>query len=154
MKNNDSQTPINPLMHNIGFLLSWVAEASQQHYEAALKTLNLTPHHVGVLELVQLQQPVVQSRISEQLNIFKPVMVTLINELENKGYVQRQPHPSDKRAVQIHMLKKGNQCLLKIRQTSQQASQQFFVGLSATEQKTFHEMLLKIANTNQSKTSI
>lgn len=139
IKYNDSHAPPTALKHNTGFLLSCVVAVSAQHYETTLKAVNFNPHHVGVLELVQ-------ARISEQLGIFKPIIVKFINELEAKEFVQRRPHPTDKRAVEIHLLPKGADCLKQIRSVSQQATKQFFGALSKTERQQFHNMLTKIAN--------
>ncbi len=47
--------------------------------------------------------PQVQARLSEQLEVFQPVMVTLVNELEAAGLVRRAPHPDDRRAVDVHL---------------------------------------------------
>ena len=135
----------NPLYQNTGFLLSWVAAQAAKTYENAMANLGFHPHHIGVLELVAAQQPIVQSRIAEQLDIFKPVIVTLINELEAKGLVQRQPHPTDKRAVQIHLLPKGKHTLADIRQASDNILTQFLSPLSEAEQQQFHTSLTKLS---------
>ncbi|MDP4511385.1 MarR family transcriptional regulator [Nonomuraea sp. G32] len=60
--------------------------------------------------LTQLQNgPLVQARLSERLSVFKPVVVTLVNELEAMGLAERRPHPRDRRAVQVHLLPAGVQ---------------------------------------------
>lgn len=139
----------NPPAHltqNTGFLLSWVATQAAKTYDDALKKLGFTAHHVGVLELVAAQQPIVQSRIGEQLIIFKPIIVTLVNELEAKNLVERRPHPTDKRALEIHLLPKGQQTITKIRKTSTDTLAKFLSPLSKTQQQDFHKFLEKLAN--------
>lgn len=137
------------LANNTGFLLSWVATNAAKTYEAALIKLGFTAHHVGVLEIVSRQQPIVQSRIGEQLDIFKPIVVTLVNELEAKRLLERRPHPTDKRAVQLHLLPKGKQALADIHHISQQTLAEFLSPLSAEEQQSFQNHLKKLANSNQ-----
>lgn len=162
MKNNEMQFAAPPpasakgslppqLAQQTGFLLSWVAQASNAHYARTLEPFGFHPHHVGVLELVQAQQPVVQSRISEQLDIFKPVMVSLINDLENMELVQRRPHPTDGRAVEIHMLPKGTARLQQIREASAQASDAFFADLSAKQRALFHDLLAILAKSEKTE---
>lgn len=141
--------PTNNLSKNTGFLLSWVAAQATNHYETTLQQLGFSAHHVGVLELVNAQQPIIQSRIAEQLDIFKPIIVTLVNELEAKGLVKRRPHPQDKRALEIHLLPKGAKTLDQIRQASTASLAQFLAPLSTAEQQSFHQSLEKLANDNQ-----
>ena len=135
----------NPLNQNTGFLLASIAAQAAKTYQTAMAELGFHPHHIGVLELVAAQQPIVQSRIAEQLNIFKPVIVTLVNELEAKGLLKRHPHPTDKRAFEIHLLPKGAKTLAKIRQTSATTLAQFLSPLSKTEQQQFHASLSKLS---------
>lgn len=137
------------LANNTGFLLSWVAANAAKTYEVALTKLGFTAHHVGVLEIVSRQQPIVQSRIGEQLDIFKPIIVTLVNELEAKNLLERRPHPTDKRAVQLHLLPKGKQALADIHHISQQTLAEFLSPLSPEEQQSFQNHLKKLANSGQ-----
>lgn len=140
-----SHGPPDELAVHTGFLLSWVAQAATNAYEQALQKFDLSAHHVGVLELLAAQQPVVQSRIGEQLDIFKPVMVRLINELEARGLVKRYPHPTDKRALEIHLLAKGEAMLAQIRLASTKADNAFFAALSLQERMQFDACLAKLS---------
>lgn len=141
--------PPQHLAQNTGFLLSWVAASAATSYENALAGLGFCAHHVGILEIVSRQQPIVQSRIGEQLNIFKPIIVTLVNELEAKSLVERRPHPTDKRAVQLHLLPKGNQALAEIHHISQQTLAEFLSPLSLDEQQIFQNHLQKLSTSGQ-----
>ncbi|PCI86419.1 MAG: hypothetical protein COB24_09645 [Hyphomicrobiales bacterium] len=136
---------LNPLYQNTGFLLSMVAAQATKIYEDAVAEMGLNPLHIGLLEIVAAQQPIVQSRIAEQLAIFKPVIVTLVNELEAKSLVQRQPHPTDKRAFEIHLQPKGAQILAKIHQASATIMAEFLSTLNDSEQKQFHASLIKLS---------
>ena len=127
-----------------GFLLSWVAATSGEYYAGALAEVGLTAHQLGVLELLRAG-PQVQARLSEQLGVFKPVMVTLVNDLEAMGLAERRPHPSDRRAVLVHLLPAGLDRLQAAAEVSARASDRFFGRLTLAERQTLHVLLAKLA---------
>ncbi|MFB4281793.1 MULTISPECIES: MarR family winged helix-turn-helix transcriptional regulator [unclassified Nonomuraea] len=151
MKNNDiasevdeTEGPPSELARSTGFLLSWVAARAGEQYEEALSEMGLKALHLGVL--TQLQSgPLVQSRLSERLSVFKPVMVTLVNELEAMGLAERRPHPRDRRAVEVHLLPAGVRKIRHAEQVSERISGEFFGPLTPQERQTLHALLAKLA---------
>lgn len=128
-----------------GFLLAWVAAAGGGFYTRALADIGLKPQHVGVLVLLR-DGPSVQARLSERLGVFKPAMVALVNQLEAQDLVRRHPHPRDRRAVEVRITAAGAERLGQAEIVSGAASKQFFAALTAEEQQTFHELLVKLAH--------
>jgi DNA-binding MarR family transcriptional regulator len=105
----------------------------------------LKAQHLGVLVLLE-DGPLMQARLSERLQVFKPVMVTLVNELEAMGLVERRPHPRDKRAVEVHLLPAGVRRIREAERVSERASEEFFSTLTPHERQTFHDLLAKLAS--------
>ncbi|MEV5720528.1 MarR family transcriptional regulator [Amycolatopsis mediterranei] len=128
-----------------GFLLAWVAASGAEHYGRALTSLNLKAHHLGVLILLQ-DGPMVQSRLSEHLGVFKPVMVSLINDLEALALVRRMPHPTDRRAVEVHLLPAGRSRIRTAEKVSRSATDEFFAPLTPAERRVFHDLLAKLVD--------
>jgi DNA-binding MarR family transcriptional regulator len=128
-----------------GFLLAWVAASGGEHYARALASADLKANHLGVLVLLQ-DGPLVQSRLSERLGVFKPVMVSLVNDLEAMGLVRRLPHPTDRRAVEVHLLPAGEHRIKVAEEVSRRASDEFFAPLTVAQRRTFHELLAKLAD--------
>jgi MarR family transcriptional regulator, lower aerobic nicotinate degradation pathway regulator len=146
MDDNESggDGPPERLRHSTGFLLAWVAADSRERYARALASIELNAHHVGVLSLIQ-DNPMPQSRLSERLNIFKPVMVTVLRDLEEQGLVRRQPHPTDGRALVVHLLPAGRRRLKVVEEVNRRATDEFFAPLTPPERRTFHDLLTKLA---------
>ncbi|MEV0162610.1 MarR family winged helix-turn-helix transcriptional regulator [Nonomuraea fuscirosea] len=139
-----SEGPPEELARSTGFLLSWVAARAGEQYEEVLAETGLKPLHLGVL--TQLQNgPLVQSRLSERLSVFKPVMVTLVNELEAMGLAERRPHPRDRRAVEVHLLPAGVRKIRDAEQVSERISGEFFGPLTPEERQSLHALLAKLA---------
>ena len=127
-----------------GFLLSWVAGDAKIRFEAALAEAGMTAHQLGVLTALR-GGPQMQARLSEQLEVFKPVMVTLINELESAGWAERRPHPTDRRAVEVHLLPAGRTMLERADTIMQSTSDEMFSALTPDEQSQLHSILLRLA---------
>lgn len=142
------------LGHWTGFVLHWVAELGSQLYARAMAPLNLRPLQVGILQLLAGEGAMVQARIGEKLRVDKATMVTLLNDLEAQGLIERRPHARDRRAYEIHLLEAGKQRLQAAEKLSIEAAQQFFSTLSHQEQQTLNELLRRIATSNVSRKAI
>ena len=140
------RSPLPPsLTDSTGFLLGWVASHASERFAAALAEVGLTPHQLGVLTVLT-DGPQKQARISEQLKVFQPVMVTLVNELESAGLVRREPHPDDRRALQIHLEPAGAERLAAAQRALDAATEDIFGALSAEDRAHLHRTLLEMVH--------
>lgn len=142
------------LGHWTGFVLHWVTELGSQFYARAMAPLNLRPLQVGILQLLAGEGAMVQARLGEKLRVDKATMVTLLNDLEVQGLIERRPHASDRRAYEIHLLEAGKQRLQTAEELSIEAAQQFFSTLTHQEQQTLNELLRRVATSNVSRKAI
>lgn len=126
-----------------GWLLSWVAADATARFEAALEAVGLTAHQLGVLSVLRAG-PEKQARLSERLAVFKPVMVTLVNELEGLGYASRRPHPTDGRAVEVHLTDAGLAKLAQADDAIAAAEDAMFAPLDDLERRELHETLVRL----------
>ncbi|WP_308307699.1 MarR family transcriptional regulator [Streptomyces sp. ISL-10] len=106
--------------------------------------VGLKPQHLGVLTQIQ-HGPMIQARLSDRLRVFKPVMVTLVNELEAMALAERRPHAIDRRAIEVHILPAGLAKVREVERLSEQASAEFFDPLTPQEQQILHGLLTKLA---------
>jgi len=59
--------------------------------------------------------------LGEHLGITKQASVQLVDELEKRGYVERRPHPTDRRSRSIFLTQRGWQCIEHVVALSRQA---------------------------------
>jgi DNA-binding MarR family transcriptional regulator len=154
MINNDSEISPRPtapaqLARSIGFLLAWNAATSERQYADALKRIGLTPVKVGVLEILR-HGALKQAQLSQRLNVFQPVMVPTINDLESAGFVERRPHPTDRRAVAVHILPAGTTRLELAERIGKEATDAFFSPISSAERTILHGLLARLARVTES----
>lgn len=130
----------------LGFRLAWVAARSGEYYARALAATGLDAHQLGVLSILAAEGALTQARLSERIQVFKPVMVTIINALEAHQLVERRPHPTDRRAFLIHLLPAGEQRLRDAERVSAHANAEFFAPLSAREREQLEALLAKLTH--------
>jgi DNA-binding MarR family transcriptional regulator len=141
------RSPLPPsLTDSTGFLLSWVSAHATEHFTGALAAVGLTAHQLGVLTLLT-DGPQKQARLSEQLEVFQPVMVTLINELETAGFVRRAPNPDDRRAIDVHLEPRGAERLAQAGLALEAATEAIFGKLPRADRDTLHRILLSMVQT-------
>jgi DNA-binding MarR family transcriptional regulator len=132
-------------MENMGAALSWIAGMIPQVYAAALQPLGIDGRHLAVLLTLQRTGPQVQAHLSQISRIDKATMVSLLNELAEGGSIERRPHPSDRRAYEVHLTPQGAALIQQAKAATQQATDDLLAALSPAERQHLHEMLVRIA---------
>ncbi|WP_025158988.1 MarR family winged helix-turn-helix transcriptional regulator [Leifsonia aquatica] len=85
------------------FLLSQLGLQSAQRFTAALAPLGITPNRFGVLVHLAHQEGRTQQELATALGLHRNSMVGMIDDLEERGLVERRRHPEDRRAYAIHL---------------------------------------------------
>ncbi|WP_372662463.1 MarR family winged helix-turn-helix transcriptional regulator [Cohnella sp.] len=68
----------------------------------------INPEHFMILELLYSKGPHPVQKISETLSIPSGSITYVVDKLEKKGFVERQPSPTDRRASNVVLTDKGN----------------------------------------------
>jgi len=104
----------------------------------------LRPVEFSVLSLI-LHNPGITSRdLCCHLNILPPNLVGMVTGLEKRTLVERVPHPSDGRALGLHLTHEGIELTQKAELTATQLEQDTSERLTATERKTLIRLLQKV----------
>jgi DNA-binding MarR family transcriptional regulator len=109
-----------------------------------MQVYELRPVDFSVLSVIAHNPGVTSRQLCAALVILPPNFVNMLASLEKRALVERQPHPSDKRAVALQLTVKGSQLMRKAEQTAQQLEGEAAARLSATERKTLIRLLQKI----------
>jgi len=91
----------------VPFLLYRAAELSHSLANDMLARIQLTARQAGILTLVTEREPMTQKALGAMLRIDRTTMVSLIDDLESKGYVVRRRHPRDRRAFLVQPTPSG-----------------------------------------------
>lgn len=92
---------------SLGFLLSRVGAWSAMRFSARLEPLGLEPKHAAVMRIVGTSGGISQQELAERLGIPPSRMVGLIDDLEERGVLERRRNPHDRRAYEIVLTPAG-----------------------------------------------
>jgi DNA-binding MarR family transcriptional regulator len=110
-----------------------------------LAPLGIQPRHFGMLSLLIEQNGRSQHQLAEPLNVHRNVMVGLVDELEERGLVERRRHPVDRRAHAVHLLPAGRELHAEAEALVTEFEAKLLGGLSAQEAATFVELQKRIS---------
>ena len=109
-----------------------------------MQPYDLRPVDFSVLSVIAHNPGVTSRQLCSSLGILPPNFVALLANLEKRGLVQRNAHPSDKRAVSLLLSATGRALMEKAERTATLLEQDASQQLSATELKTLNRLLQKI----------
>ncbi len=98
----------------------------------------------SVLSLVAHNPGITSRQLCATLDVLPPNMVGLIAALERRGLIERRPHPSDGRAMGVHLTPEGAELTEQAEATAAQLEQDATARLTATERKTLIRLLQKV----------
>jgi DNA-binding MarR family transcriptional regulator len=133
------------LTKHTGFLLSRMGMVASRRFAQTLEELDLNPRMWGALNVLDAEGAITQHALGKCTGIDPSSMVSTIDELEKHGLVERQAHPTDRRAHALHITAKGNETLASGRQLARRAQEDLLAPLSADERRELHELLLRLA---------
>ncbi|MBV9816888.1 MAG: MarR family transcriptional regulator [Solirubrobacterales bacterium] len=132
------------LARHTGYLLNRAGAGAQREFGAALQTIGLTLRAWGAMNVIDADGPLTQHALGRALGVDPSTMVATIDELEVAGYVQRRPHPTDRRAHALHVTGAGRDLLGRGRALARTAQRELLAPLSPSEREQLHEMLRRI----------
>jgi DNA-binding MarR family transcriptional regulator len=136
-----------------GYLLARLGQASAARFHAALAPEDLHPRLFGVMNILAAHPGITQQRLAESTAIDTSSMVAVIDELEAKGFAERRPHPSDRRARAVYLTPAATATLERLRKRASELQSELFSALSERERETLHRLLRKLASGQASESS-
>ena len=105
---------------------------------------DLRPVDFSVLSLITHNPGITSRQLCSALGILPPNLVGMINALEKRELIHRQPHPRDGRAMGLHLTASGQKLMRDAEKTAAQLESDVAARLSASEGKTLIRLLKKI----------
>jgi DNA-binding MarR family transcriptional regulator len=133
------------LVRNTGYLISRLGFYASKRFAERLAALGLTPRMWGAMNVLDHEGSVSQQQLGRAIGMDPSSMVSTIDELEAKGWVQRRPHPTDRRAHALHITDAGRETLTLGRRLAGGAQNELLAPLDEAERAQLHDMLLRLA---------
>ena len=142
----DVWTPLpESLAQWVPLTLHWIHDQGKTSYLRTLAPLELRPLQVSILLLLSGEGPRVQARLAERLRIDKALLVGLLNDLEERGLVERCPNVRDGRSFVIQITDAGQEKLQEAQQVTEAFTRRVFSALVPEEQAQLGDLLRRVA---------
>jgi DNA-binding MarR family transcriptional regulator len=130
---------------NVAFLLSQLGHRSASVFAELIASIDLTPPHAGILRVIAADPGRSQQALSGQLGLLPSRVVAYVDELEDRGYVERRRNPDDRRLHALYLTTSGKKLLTKIGELGRQHDLLMTAGLDSAQRDTLRQLLRIIA---------
>ncbi len=111
----------------------------------ALEPLELAPWGAGILRLLSRMPGISQQELAARLETHASRLVGMIDSLEKRGLVAREPNPEDRRIYRLRLTERGEQMLAEIGEVAQAHNREVCAGLDDDEIRQLGVLLEKLA---------
>ncbi|MDZ4100100.1 MAG: MarR family transcriptional regulator [Hydrogenophaga sp.] len=105
---------------------------------------DLRPVDFSVLTVIAHNPGVTSRQICAALDILPPNLVGMVKALHKRGLIERQPHPTDRRAQGLHLTQAGQHLHTQAQQTATDLEQEATHALTPAELQTLSGLLRKV----------
>ncbi len=128
----------------IGFTMRFAQAAVWTDLVKAFQPFDVRPVHYSMLLILSAAPGSRQQEIGEALSIQRPNLVALIDELEERGILRRQPHPEDRRSHALYLTDDGVVLLGKLKRVHQAHERRINGLFTAEERQALLEALARL----------
>jgi MarR family transcriptional regulator, transcriptional regulator for hemolysin len=133
------------LERSFGYLVHDVARLFARRFsQRALLFVGLTRSQCRILSYLARHEGINQAGLAELLEIKPMTLVRQIDRLEQEGWVERRPHPTDRRARRLMLTDKARPLLARILELSSEVRREAFARLSDEEGRHLVELLRRV----------
>lgn len=129
----------------IAFLLTQLGHDSATQFAERMATIDLSPPHAGILRSIAAEPGRSQQALSRQLGVLPSRVVAYVDELEERGYVERRRNPDDRRLHALYLTASGKRLMRKISTLASQHEGNITEGLDDRQRGTLRELLGTLA---------
>ena len=131
------------------FLLKRLGYAAKEQAMGAYEETGLHPYHHAILIVLGEGSPETQGSIADTLGYDRGQLVGLLDELEERGLVERRRDPRDRRRHLVRLTPDGKRTLSRMRMIARRSEEEFLDPLSEKERATLHALLFRLAKKHE-----
>lgn len=146
---DDAETPALPAdkaPQNLAFLLSQVGIHASARFAARLAEVDLQPPLFRVLNLVDAAEGRSQQEIAKAVQAPPSRMVGFVDELEQRGLVERRADPRDRRVRALYLTPAGREILARGREVARRHEEELTAGFSPEQRQQLVALLTKVVD--------
>jgi DNA-binding MarR family transcriptional regulator len=130
----------------LAFLLSQVGIHAARRFSERMAEIDLQPPLFRILNLVDAAEGRSQQAIGEAIQVPASRMVALVDELEQRGLVERRPDPTDRRVRALYLTPEGREKLVRGRKIAKEHERELTKGMAAADREMLTGLLQQIVD--------
>lgn len=129
----------------LGYHLRRTQVAIFRHFARTVAaTTGITPGLLGMLQVIAANPGLAQSRLAEAMEVDRSTIVKVVDQLEARGLIVREPSPSDKRSYCLRLTDAGAAELPRMQRLMLEHEDEFAQPLSAQEREQLIQLLRRL----------
>ena len=137
--------PPRELVSSTSFLLKRLGFEVKDRVHDGYDAAGASPFHFTVLAVLDEGARETQATIADALQLDRSQLVGILDSLEERGYVERQRDPSDRRRHIVSLTPEGRRVLIRLRSITKNLGDELLAPLDAESRETLHSLLLRLA---------
>ena len=138
--------PSRELLHSTTYLLKRLGFAVKERAYEAFDAIGAGPQQHAVLSLLEEGARETQGTIADALGYDRSQLVGLLDELEERGFVERRRDPDDRRRHLVSLTPEGRRVSTRLRAIVKRVDDDFFAPLDAEQRETLKSLLQELAS--------
>ncbi len=119
-----------PLRESIGFLITRIHGRMHREFLTTLEPLRIEPRHFGAMTALRAMGPVSQAELARCLGVSGASMVQIVDDLEERGLLERRRLPADRRTQVLFLLPEAPEVMAEAARLATGATDHLLTGLS------------------------
>jgi len=128
------------------FLLAQLGAHAADRFAERIEGLGIAPRHAGILRIIATTPACNQRLLAKRLGVLPSRMVILLDELTEKGLLERRRSTRDRRHSQLVLTRRGQRMLEKLSRLAAEHEADLCAGLTAAERATLATLGRKIVH--------
>jgi DNA-binding MarR family transcriptional regulator len=128
------------------FLIAQVGAHAASQFAGRLRKLNIAPQHAGILRILNATPGITQQTLAMTLGIVASRLVVLVDEMEQRGLIERHQNPEDRRRHALYVTRNGRATFEAVGRIAREHSQALLAAISEEERQQLATLLQRIAD--------
>ena len=120
------------------------ARAIRQCYDQRFADLGLNLSEASLLAFVEESGPLTQTRLAQRLGLGRAATGSVIDSLERRGLVERQPDPDDRRVWLVTVTRSGKDLVEQVNASDQVLRSELRAGISRADRQQLAALLVRL----------
>jgi len=134
----------------VGFHLRMAQTMVFKDFEREFAELDLTPAAFGVLEILNHNKGLTQTRLAVAIGLDRSSLVPLLDKLQKRQLIAREASTNDRRSNHLHLSLQGAQLLAEAERRVALHEQRMLTSLSKSETRQLSALLVKLGENRDS----